>query len=151
MDEGDDLEGEGVLGDALGRVSGVLFHELADGGQGQKGEEAQQLFDVVVGAADKVAVEVEDGGLEAVEPDGVAGALAELGAGAVGEQGHGEADGVVQQALGQLAGGSGSEARMILKASTPVTMLPYWSEPPICIWMPWRVYRCHQSQACMSG
>jgi hypothetical protein len=40
---------------------------------------------------------------------------------------------------------------MCLIPSIPDKIFPYWSEPPICIWIPCCWYSSHQSQHCIRG
>ncbi len=89
------------LGDLLGQDA--LSPRFAAGGAvfgldgldlfiGQKGEVAQKAVDVGVGRAQPELVEGVGRALVRVQPDRVAFALAELGAIAIGDQGHGQAE-----------------------------------------------------------
>ena len=55
------------------------------------------------------------------------------------------------QSLGILRWSAVSVSRMVLTMSMPDTMLPYWSEPPICIWTPFFWYSCQKSQPWIRG
>ncbi|KZL85483.1 hypothetical protein CI238_06698, partial [Colletotrichum incanum] len=100
VDQGQNLEGEGVLGNSLGGVLGMLNHQLLDVGRGQESEQLEKLFDLVVGPSGKVSVQVKGAGHEGIEPDGVTCTLAELGAGVVRQERHSETNWVVLPGLG---------------------------------------------------
>src|SRR5579883_2423036 len=87
-----DFGGETFLGDALLGRRGA---EPGDFLQAQEGEQLQEAGGVAVVGVDPILIKAIWTGFCGVEPDGVAGALAEFFAGGGGEQRKGDAEGLL--------------------------------------------------------
>ena len=118
MDQGGGFPRQGALRFALFRVAAGRRFEVEDGAALQEGEESQVVEGALVVGIDPELVELVGGGAPGVEPDGSRLGLAEFAAGGPGDQGVGQAMGLLSGAAPDEVGTGGD--------------VPHWSEPPTC-------------------